>query len=118
MTAKMIYLTNKEFERLSRDLNMVSGLNRINLGNDIVFMRSVIKEPKMPTLMTRSEATVMLRNNVFGLTDTGQAARWVDFFITAGMLEIKEEIHNPIIVDVTDKSPVIIKRNGKEIYKD
>ena len=42
-------------------------------------------------IRTRTEAIALIRNNVFGLTDTGQAAKWVDFFIAAGMLEIKEE---------------------------
>lgn len=52
-----------------------------------------VKETKMPTkcIMTRTKAIIFVTNRVFGLTNTGQAEKWVDFFIDAGMLEVKEE---------------------------
>lgn len=56
------------------------------------------KDKKVPTkhIMTRAEVIDKIRNDVFGLTDTGQATKWADFFIAAGMLEIKEEEEKPI----------------------
>lgn len=94
MAAKLIYLTDEEFDILSKYLKM-GGKNcdSTNLENKIIFMRDKFRELEMPTkqVMTRAEAIIFVTNRVFGLTDTGQAVKWVDFFIAAGMLEVKEE---------------------------
>lgn len=40
---------------------------------------------------TKSEATQIVQNMVFGVTDTGQAERWVEAFEALGLVELKEE---------------------------
>lgn len=66
------------------------------------------KEAKMPIkqIMTRAEAT-----KIFEMVDTGQAARWVDFFIAAGILEVKEEEEDKPIFEIKGihGSPLHIK---------
>lgn len=53
-----------------------------------------IKEKQMSKVvsnLTRSEAVEIVRNDVFGVVDAGQAARWIDAFVKLGLIEFKPE---------------------------
>lgn len=89
-----IWVPEKIFKFIHEGANFTNNsdnLDYLTFVDGVIFLKE--KNNKMPTkqLMTREEATVLLKNIVFGLTDTGQAGKWVDFFIDAEMLEVKQE---------------------------
>lgn len=69
------------------------------------------KEKEMPVkrIMTRTEVSQLVQNIVFGLTDTEQAAKWIKFFVAAGMLEVKEE--ETTVQDVLDSLGLMTNTN-------
>lgn len=91
MAAKLIYLTDEEFEIVAYCTKKVSGLDRINLEHKLIFVRDKFKEKEMPTkhIMTRVEAIELVKKHLPEVWSS--ADRVVDFYIEAGMLEIKEE---------------------------
>lgn len=109
----MIYVTDEEFDVLSNNLQM-GGLafDSISLENKIIFMRDKFKEIPTKQIMTREEAIDLIRN-VFGITNTGQGAKWINFFIDAGMLEVKKEEEQPIFEIRHLDNHIKIWANGK-----
>jgi len=74
------------------------------------------EESKMATvLMKRKEAETKLE--FIGVPrDMGGRYHILDVLEALGMIKLEEE--TALVINVTDKAPVIIKRNGKRIYED
>lgn len=123
MAARIIYFTNEEFDILGKYLHLGADYDSISINNKIIFMRDKFKEIETSTkpIIARVEAINLIRN-VFGITDTGQGAKWIDFFINAGMLEVKEEVDltlNEILnlyVNIDkNKFMTVLENNGYKI---
>lgn len=98
MAAKLIYVTDEEFSILAKHLRMKDlGFDSLSLERKIIFMRdSFNEETKMPTkhIMTRVEAIDCFNKHMTTPSATS-AERIINFYVAAGMLEIKEEEELP-----------------------
>lgn len=70
--AQVIWLPDEVFDELKRYAGMAQFENRIEIGKYVL----ISKKHNDSILMKRYEATKIV-NQVFGLVDTGQAAKWV-----------------------------------------
>lgn len=90
MAGRIIYVTDAEFEILCSYLNMPCDIDSIDLNRKIIFMRDKEKEkeiPKIKHVMTRAEAIECLAKHA----PFTNPEKIIDFYIEAGMLEIKKE---------------------------
>lgn len=92
MVVKLIYVTDEEFDILSKNLKMGGpDCNSLGLENKIIFMRDKFEEKEMPTL-TRAEAIEKFQRASY----FNNSEKIIDFYVKAGMLEVKEEEEKPI----------------------
>lgn len=92
MAAKLIYLTDKEFDRLSVKLNMGGPeFDIINLEHTLIFMRDKCnKENKMQPKITKTEAINLFKKHIPYMS-SADTEKFISFFIAAEMLEVNEE---------------------------
>lgn len=76
----------------------------------IQFCKEDLKMQHEKKKMTRKEAIACFQKH----TAIYEAENVINFYIEAGMLEIVEE--KALVINHTDKCPIIVQRNGKVIY--
>lgn len=114
MAARLIYLTDKEFDILSEKLGMGrQRFDTIKLNHTLIFMRAKLKEnTQMQSKITKKEAIIKLEN-VVGITSAGQAAKYIEALEVLGLIEFKKEEEKPIFEIYTHERHIRIWANGQ-----
>ncbi len=104
MAHQIIWLPDGVFETLKQYAGMAQFENRIEIGKYVL----ISEKHNDDVLIKRYEATKIV-NQVFGLVDTGQAAKWVRVFEQLGMLKLEPD---PVISTLDIRVIEAVKKSG------